>query len=598
MASHSLRGGKIDVSTWETSSPYAARPWFAHYPEQVPHSIDYPDKTLHGLLQEAAEKWPDNTATIYFGKRMSYKELWDQSRRLAAGLASLGVTKGTRVSIMLANSPPSVIAFFAVLMLGGIVVNTNPLYMERELEHQLADSGATHIICLDLVYPRVAKVEANTNLKHIIVTKLNDYMPVPIKWLYPIKAKKDGMAVTVPQRPNVHRFLDLVKHAPFTGSVDVDAREDTALLQYTGATTGRAKGCILTHYNLVSNVIQGQHWIYKLPPGQGAVLVGLPLFHVYGMTVAMNFAVASGAAMILQPRFNPPEAVKLIEKYKPTIFPGAPTMYVGINNLPGVENRNLSSVEVCLSGAAALPQEVQDTFERLSGGRLVEGYGLTEASPVTHANPIWDRRKLGSIGLPWPDTDCRIVDPETMQDMPVGEIGELAVRGPQVMKGYWNNPEATAATLRDGWLLTGDMARMDEEGYFYIVDRKKDMIIAGGFNIYPREVEEVLFEHPAILEASVVGVPDEYRGETVKAFVVLKPGKSATAEEIIAYCREKIAAYKVPRQIEFRQELPKTLVGKVLRRVLAEEEAAKVGSGGGDGSAGGGDSGGSTTEEA
>lgn len=573
MASHSVCGGKSGVTTWETSSPYAARPWFEHYPEQIPRTIDYPEKTLHQLLQEAAEKWPDNAATIYFGKKMSYRQVWEETRRFAGGLASLGVGKGTRVSIMLANSPPSVIAFFAVLLLGGIVVNTNPLYMERELEHQLKDSGATHIICLNLTYPRVAKVEANTDLKHIIVTQLNDYMPVPIKWLYPIKAKKDGMAVKLPSRPNLHKLTDLAKHAPFTDTVEIDTDNDTALLQYTGATTGAAKGCVLTHRNLVANVTQCQVWHYRVPSGKGAVLVGLPLFHVYGMTVAMNFGLINGSALILQPRFTPAEAVKLIEKHKATTFPGAPTMYIGINNLPDIKNRDLSSIEVCLSGAAALPLEVQEQFERLSGGRLIEGYGLTETSPVTHANPIWERRKLGSIGLPFPDTDCRIVNPETMDDMPVGEIGELAIRGPQVMKGYWNLPDVTAETLRDGWLLTGDMARMDEEGYFYIVDRKKDMIIAGGYNIYPREIEEVLFEHPAVLEAAVIGVSDEYRGETVKAFVVLKPGKTATADEIIAYCREKISAYKVPRVIEFRQDLPKSLIGKVLRRVLQEEEA-------------------------
>ena len=450
-------------------------------------------------------------------------------------------------------------------MAGAVVVQVNPLYMPRELKHQISDSGAQVMIALDLTYPKVSQLE----IPHVIYTSMTEYMPIPIRWIAPLKLKPPKIKYAY----GVSRWSELLAHIPLTQPVPVNPAEDLALLQYTGATTGLAKGCMLTHRNLVANVVQTEAWMYNAKRGKDLVaMAALPFFHVYGMTTVMNFAVHMGGTMVLQPKFDARETLKLIQKYRPSIFPGAPTMYVALNHTPDVKRFQLDSIDACISGAAPLPVEVQQTFESLTGGRLVEGYGLTEASPVTHANPIWERRKEGSIGVPWPDTECKVVDPETGAEVPVGEVGELLVSGPQVMKGYWNKPEATEETLKGGWLHTGDMARMDEDGYFYIVDRKKDMIIAGGFNIYPREVEEVLYLHRGIKEAAVVGIPDEYRGETVKAFIVPKEGYTLDPEEITEFCRQHLAAYKVPRLIEFRSELPKSLVGKVLRRVLLEEE--------------------------
>lgn len=555
----------------------AEKPWLKHYSENVRATLEYPEKTLGDLFIETTEKYPEREAIHFLGKRLTYRQLRDEVFKFAHVLSKLGVKKGERVSLMLANTPQSVIAYYAVLLLGGVVVQTNPMYTERELKHQLEDAGVETILALDLVYPRLSKVASQTPLKHIIYTSIKDYLPFPKNLLYPFKQKKDGMWHDIPYGNGVYAYEQLMKAAPATRPepVALDPKEDLALLQYTGGTTGLPKGVMLTHYNLVVNTFQCIEWQEKHDEEQQRVLAVLPFFHVYGMTVVMNLSIATGALMILLPRFDVKEVLETIQKEKPTQFPGAPTMYIGLLNHPDVNKYDLSSVNICLSGSAPLAPEVQKQFETLSnGGRLVEGYGLTEASPVTHSNPINGLRKVGSIGIPWPDTDARIVDEEG-NDVPVGEVGELIIRGPQVMKGYWNRPDETAKTLRDGWLYTGDMARIDEDGYFYIVDRKKDMIIAGGFNIYPREVEDVLFEHPAVKEAAVVGVPDPYRGETVKAFIVLKEGKTVTEEELDQHCRANLAAYKVPRIYEFRDELPKTMVGKVLRRQLQEEERAK-----------------------
>ncbi|MCG0238938.1 MAG: long-chain fatty acid--CoA ligase [Firmicutes bacterium] len=579
---------------------YAEKPWLAHYPPEVPPTLEYPEVTLDYFLEEAARQHGEVTATIFYGGRQTYRQVYDQARRLAGALRRLGVAEGDRVAILLPNCPQVVIAYYAVLMAGGVVVMVNPLYTPRELKHQLVDSGARVLVALDLVWGRVAEVWPDTQVEHIIVTGLGEYMGLPLRWLYPLKARRQRPRI--PYGPRVHRFQALLREPPLAERHH-RRPDDLALLQYTGGTTGLAKGCMLTHRNLVANCWQIRAWLYKFR-GRRAVTIGaLPLFHVYGMTAVMNFSVASASTVVLVPRFDPGEVLKLIQKYRPALFPGAPTMYIALLNHPRLREYDLSGIEACISGAAPLPLEVQEKFEAVTGGRLVEGYGLSETSPVTHANPIWGRRKPGSIGLPWPDTEARVVTPDGWDDVPVGEAGELVIRGPQVMKGYWNRPEETAQVLSpDGWLRTGDIARMDEEGYFYIVDRKKDVIIAGGFNIYPREVEEVLYAHPAIQEAAVVGVPDPYRGETVKAFVVLKPGATLTQEELEAYCRQHLAPYKVPRLVEFRESLPKSLVGKVLRRVLREEEgerqarevvaasrmAAEGGALGGEGSAPGG----------
>lgn len=556
------------------------KPWLSFYPPEVPASIDYPKMPLYQFLIDSAREYPNNEALYFMGKRMNYNELLKLSYRFAHVLKSLGVKKGDRVAIMLANTPQSVFTYYGALMAGAVVVQTNPLYVERELEYQMNDSGAKVLVALDLLYPRIKKVKAKTPLQHVLITSMKDFLPFPKNLLYPLVSKKNGQPL--PKIEKIDGFdvlidqMKAVSDAPFT--VEVDPLNDLAVLQYTGGTTGTPKGVMLTHYNLVVNTIQSKAWMYEAKKGKEKTVSAVPFFHVYGMTVAMNLSILMGGSLLILPRFIPKEVLQLIDKEKGTTFPGAPTMYIGLINHPDILKYDLSSVHTCISGSAALPMEVQNRFEELSKGRLIEGYGLSEAAPVTHANPIYekDKRVNGSIGIPWPDTDAKIVALETEEEMPIGEIGELAIRGPQVMKGYWNRPEETSKVLVDGWLLTGDMGYMDENGYFYIVDRKKEMILAGGYNIYPREIEEVLFEHPAIKEASVIGVPDPYRGETVKAFIVLKSGATVSETELEKFTREKLAAYKIPRVYEFRDELPKTIVGKVLRRVLVEEEMKKL----------------------
>ncbi len=555
--------------------------WLKHYEPEVPHTIDYPDKPLHWALEEAARKYPDNAATIFFGAKLTYHELNEQANRFAAALAALGVKKGDRVSIHLPNCPQFPIAYYGTLKAGGVVVPTNPLYVEREIERQLNDSGAETIVTLTKFYPVVRRVKDKTKIRNLIVTNIKEYFPPLIKLLFTLfKEKKEGHRPPIVREPGTYFFQELLaKYPPEAPKVEVDP-EDLALLQYTGGTTGVPKGAMLTHRNMLVNAIQTRYWLSDLKEGEEVLLAVLPFFHVYGMTVCMNMPVYAASTMVLLPQFKTKDVLEAINKYKPTLFPGVATMYVAINNYPGVEKYDISSIRACIAGAMPLPYEVWTKFEEITGGRLVEGYGLTEASPVTHCNPIYGLRKP-CIGIPFPDTDAKIVDLETGEkELPIGEIGELAVKGPQVMKGYWNMPEETELVLKpDGWLLTGDIAKVDEDGYFYIVDRKKEMILSGGYNIYPRDIEEVLYAHPKVKEAAAVGIPDEYKGEVPKVFIVLKEGETATEEEILAYCREKLAAYKVPKYVEFRKELPKSMVGKILRRVLAEEEKRKAAKG-------------------
>ena len=557
------------------------RPWFKHWPEGVPKAIEYPRIPLHQVLRDAAKALPDHTATLFYGAKLTYRELDEKADRFAAGLRGIGVKKGDRVGVMLPNSPMYLIAFFGILRAGGTVVQTNILYKARELEELYADAGATAVVTLDIFLPNVLKAKPNTPIKHVVVADAKDFLPGLLAALYPIKKKKDmkkegHWPLVVPREPWVSRFMDLLASPPQPGKEPpVDPATDVAVFQYTGGTTGTPKGAMLTHHNLVANVYQCAAWVPFSKPGQEVMMAALPMFHVFGLTVAMLIAVKLGAAIVLHP--NPREIgaiLKLITKHRPTLFPGVPTMYVGLLGHPRLAKANLRGIRACLSGAAPLPMEVRRRFEQLTGGKLVEGFGLTEASPVTHANPLTEGGLVKEcIGIPLPDTDAKVVDPEAgVKEMPMGETGELVIKGPQVMKGYWNKPDETARVLRDGWLYTGDIARIDEDGYFYIVERKKDMIIASGYNVYPREVEEVLFKHPAVQEAAVIGVPDPYRGETVKAFVILKAGATATAEELMAYSKEHLAAFKVPKAVEFRAELPKSMVGKVLRRTLREEE--------------------------
>ncbi|WP_138859777.1 AMP-binding protein [Exiguobacterium mexicanum] len=549
------------------------KPWLQDYPADMPETIDYEVKPLYEALSRAATDYPDRTAVSFIGKELTFAEVDDAARRLATMLQSKGLQKGDRVSLMLPNCPQYVISFYAVLYAGGTVVQTNPLYTEHELENLITDSGANILITLDLLYPKSLRVKQKTDIKTIVTTSIADYLPFPKNKLYPIKVKRENNIVI--DTTGSVAFKEYKNYGPITPT-EIDPKEDVAVLQYTGGTTGLPKGVMLTHFNLTANVDQISNFFYRYNRGDlKRVLSVVPFFHVYGMTCCLNFGMANGYELVLVPRFDVTDVLKTIHKKKPHFFPGAPTMYVGILNDPKSKKYDLSSIEACISGSAPLPVEVQEQFESITGGRIVEGYGLSETSPVTHANFLWDKRIVGSIGVPLSDTSAKIVkaDGETPAD--VGEIGEVMLHGPQVMKGYWQKPEETAAVLKDGWLATGDLGYMGEDGFFNIVDRKKDMIIAGGFNVYPREIEEVLYEHPAVKEAVCIGVPDPYRGETVKAFIVTRDGASVTEEELDKHCREKLAAYKVPKLYEFREELPKTFVGKILRRVLVDEEKAK-----------------------
>ena len=545
-------------------------PWYTHYDPGVPKEAPRP-WLLTDLLRENARRYPHKEALEFLGRSLNYRNLWQQVEAFAKGLQEAGLKPGDRVAIMLPNSPQFVIAFYGTLLAGGVAVNTNPMYTPRELGHQLRDSGARVLVILDLLLPRYQEVKAEAPVEVLVRTGIQDYLPFPKNLLYPLMLKRKGQAPRSLEGTPWRAFLKPGNPQPVP--LDLD---DLALLQYTGGTTGVAKGAMLTHRNLSSNALQVRSWIPDFQEGEEVVLGAIPFFHVYGMTVAMNLALLGAAKLVLLPRPEIKPIVEAIEKHRVTLFPGVPTLYVAFNNFPGIEKRNVKSIRICLSGAAPLPVEVAKRFEEITGARLLEGYGLSEASPVTHSNPVQGEIKKGSIGMPLPSVDAKVVDEEG-QEVPIGEVGELVVKGPNIMKGYWNRPEETQKALQDGWLFTGDMARMDQDGYFYIVDRKKDMIIAGGYNIYPREVEEILYQHEAVQEAAVVGVPDPYRGETVAAFIVLKEayrGK-VTEKDIETFCRQNLAAYKVPRIIEFRDSLPKTSVGKILKRELTKEMAAK-----------------------
>jgi len=567
------------------------RPWFNSYEPLVPKTLEYPSITLDTFLNESARKYPYNTATNFVlsyilgerytvGGKQTYRKLNELVDRFANALYQLGVRKGDRVALMLPNSPQFVIAFFAAIKLGAIAVNNNPTYTPRELKHQLEDSGAETIVLLNLFWPRLHEIRAETPLKRVIVTQIFDTLGFPSNLLVKSKQRKDPAWVDAPSEPNVYFFKDLIdSYGPNVPKVEVSP-DDTALFQYTGGTTGLPKAAMLTHRNLVANTLQVASWLPGGQPGAEKLMAAIPFFHVYGMTVGMIYAIYSGAEIVIVPNPRPIDNVmNIIQKERCTVFPGVPAMYIGIVNHPKINEYDLKSVKACISGSAPLPMEIQEKFGQITGGRLVEGFGMTEASPVTHCNPVFGTRKNGSIGIPLPDTEAKIVDLETGAELPIGgdQLGELCVRGPQVMKGYWNKPEETAEQIdADGWLYTGDICKTDADGYFYVVDRKKDMIIASGFKVLPRDVEEVLFMYPKVLEAVVVGIHHPTRGDdTVKAYIVPKPGEQPSVAEIKEFCKQHLAPHKVPREVEFRAELPKTMVGKVLRRVLIEEEKQK-----------------------
>ncbi|HEX2914188.1 MAG TPA: long-chain fatty acid--CoA ligase [Chloroflexia bacterium] len=566
---------RTDVS----SELLAEKPWLRFYSPNVPLEPEINDDTLPDLLVKSVRQFPDHVALTFFGNRLTYRELDTAVCQFANGLWELGIRPGERVALLLPNCPQFVIAYYGALRIGAIVIPCNPLYTGRELEQQIRDSGASVLVTLTFSF-KVAKTVCETlGLKHLIVGNIKDYFPPALQLAFTVaKEKKEGHRAEVSGN-GVYKwseFLAAQAYKDKVPQVEVKA-DDVALLQYTGGTTGIPKGAMLTHRNLVTNARMCWDWIGGGDMGRDITLAAIPFFHVYGMTTALNLSVMVGGDLVMVPRFTPLDVLKAIQRYRPTLFPGVPAMYIALLNHPQVTKFDLSSVEACLSGAAPLPMEVAHRFEKLTGAKLIEGYGMTESSPVSHANPVFGRRKEGSIGLPFPGIRAKIVDLDTGEtDLPPGEVGELVLSGPTIMQGYYNRPGETVNALRAGWLYTGDIARMDEEGYFYIVDRKKDMILSNGFNVYPRDVEEILYQHPAVREAVVIGAPNERGDDTVKAFIVLQEEQRATAEEIIAFCRERLARYKAPRAVEFRTELPKSMIGKHLRRVLVEEERNRL----------------------
>jgi len=562
----------------------AGRPWLHHYARGVPAAIDIPDRPLTWLLDSTVSKYPSHTAFIYYGTRLSYAQFSSLANRFAMGLQRLGIQPGDRIAIALPNVPQYPIAYYGALRAGAVVVPTNPLYTGREMQHQLADSGARAIVMLDMFYPVVRAVREKTSLEHIILTSPAYYLPPILRKLYPASqrnAKHPEPRLTekeLREDKTLHVMQDLLQ-ARTRGGIEVYnlpvARhaDDLAALQYTGGTTGLSKGAMLAHHNLLANTLQARVWNVDARDTQEITLCVAPFFHSYGMTVGMNLSIMTAATMVLLPQFKVKEVVRAIRRYHPTQLPGIPTMYLSIMKEMGKQTGELRSIKYCISGASALPAKVRTDWERLTGGKLVEGYGLSEASPVTHCNPLNGDVREGSIGLPVPGVDCAILDEKTGEALPAGETGEIVVKGPNIMQGYWHQPGETADIFLHGWMRTGDIGKMDEDGYFYVLDRSKDLIKASGFNIFPREVEEVLYHHPAVQEAAVVGVPHEYRVETVAAVIVLKPGYTPTEEtrrDILAYCKKELTPYKVPKIVEFRASLPKSLIGKVLKRELRE----------------------------
>jgi len=554
------------------------KPWLAHYEPGVLPTLDCPALPLHGLLEQTAARYPDRVATIFFGAKLTYRALDEAANRFAHALLNLGLGRGDRVALMLPNCPQFLIAFYGALKAGAVVTAMNPLYTPRELAYQLNDADAATLVTLSKFYPTVESVRDKTTLRRVIVTNLKEYFPTVLRALFTLfKERKEGHRVSLRREVPTFWFQDILAASRTAGApgVAVDP-SDTALLQYTGGTTGSPKGALLKHSGLVANTLQIRSWLSDFREGAETMLLVLPLFHVFGLGACMSVMVQGAGTMILLPQFKTSDVLHAIDRHRATLFPGVPSMYVALNNSAELPRVDLTSLRHCFSGAAPLPHEVQERFETHIGGRLVEGYGMTEANACI-ITPLRGTRKRGSIGIPIPDVEARIVDVETgARTLAPGEVGELVVRCPQQMHGYWRKADETAQVLRDGWLYTGDIACMDDEGFFYLVDRKKEIILSGGFNVYPRDVEEVLYLHPKVREAAVIGIADAFLGEHVKAFVVPHAGQAASAEEIIAFCREHLVVYKVPKQIEFRDSLPKTLIGKVLRRVLQEEERQRT----------------------
>jgi len=555
--------GEVSVSTEE-------KIWFQSWPSDVSKHLNYPDVPIFELLRQTAKKHPKSTAISYLGREITYEELDVLSDQFAAALARLGVEKGDRVALFLPNVPQFALTYYGVLKAGAVLTAISPMHREREVEYQLGDSEAKVVVTLDSLFPVVEAVLQKTRINNTVLTSLKEFSNQPI-------SDKVDM-----QRTNVYSLQQMLKRKQQKPpEVEVNPANDLAAIQYTGGTTGTAKGAMLTHENLVTNTIAFAAWIHG-KVAKETFLTALPLFHIYGMTTSLNVPISLAAKMVLIPKFEPAKVLSAIQTHRVSVFCGVPTMYQSLLANPDLGKYALTSIRVCISGASPLPPQVQKQFMDITGGFLAEGYGLTEASPVTHCSPVdktMQTVRIGSIGLPLPDTDAKIVDAETgLKTLGVGEIGELAVKGPQVMKGYWRQPNETTFVLRGGWLFTGDLACMDAEGYFYITDRKKDLIKYKDYSVYPREIEDILYEHPAVQLCAVIGKPDQMAGEIPKAIVVLKEGAAASAQEIITFVNAKVASYKAIREIEFRADLPLSSAGKVLRRILHDAEKAKASS--------------------
>ena len=552
------------------------RIWHRAYASQVSPSINYENVTLPAALARAARNYPGKTSLIMMGKKISYRQLDEQVSRFARALADLGINKGDKVALVLPNMPQMVIATYALFRIGAVAVMNNPIYTERELEYQLNDSDSVMVICMDLLVPRILSLKEKTRIETVIACHIRDYLPFPLKHLFPILKKQ--MHRKTRSAEGVLEFVDLLRAFPPQPPLTDLSFDDLACLMYTGGTTGLSKGVMLSHGNISINVQQVKGVLFDAKEGNETVIGILPFFHAAGFTGGMNHCIYRGFAHVLVPRPDADTLLKLTVKHRPAYFGCVPTLYVGVLNHPDLSKHDLSFIKGCISGAAPLALETIREWDERVGAPIIEVYGMTEMSPVSHANPWRGKMKPGSVGVPLPDTDCRVVDVETgTRDLGVGEAGEILLTGPQMSQGYYKKPDESAEAFSDGWFHTGDIGYMDAEGYLYIVDRKTDMIIAGGYNVYPREIDEVLYEHPKVKEACAVGLPDPYRGETVKAFIVPREGESLTEGEVVAYCKERLAAYKVPKTIEFMDELPKSIIGKVLRRKLKEIELERTG---------------------
>lgn len=557
----------------KTSTIYNKKPWLSQYENGVPSELSFEKGLLPDFLERSAKDFPNRSALNFEGYKITYKELNEMVNRFSAHLYSFGIRKGDAVAILLPNLISCVVCYYAIIRIGGIAVMNNPLYSDRELEHQFNDSRAKVLITLDLLANRMIDLRPGTNIKQIIHATIGDFLPPIKKVLFRLFGKGKKLSASVKEAENLYSFKDLMKKSiPLAPKATLSA-DDVAMYQYTGGTTGVSKGVMLTHKNLSNHVQQLKSWLPKFEAGKEVMLGALPFFHVFGLTVCMNFSILMGWENVIVAKPQASNLIKAISSYRPTFAPLVPTMYINILNDPGVEKADMTSIKACFSGSAPMPVEVIKEFEEKTGSVIIEGYGLTESSPIVSVNPFSGIRKPGSIGIPFPNTQVRIVDIEDGNtDVAPGECGELLVKGPQVMKGYWNKLKETNQTLKDGWLHTGDVAKMDEDGYFYIVDRIKELIISGGYNVYPRDIEEVIYSHPDVIEAAVIGIPHQSRGEAAKVFAVLKQGKNMTQKELIDFCSGKLAKYKLPTKVEFRESLPKSAVGKILKRVLKEEE--------------------------